>query len=144
MARKKITTRICDMTGSDIDVHEHIMVIDGATVEIDLAVDEYTKLRTTLQPYFAAGRRTGPVAGTKPARTRELKEIRQWCADHGYNVSTRGRVHHEYEAAYHRAKATAAAEDTADHDTVVPVEDNPAYITENYSQGAVPMPAFTG
>lgn len=84
--------------------------VDGRQYEIDLSTANAEKLRETLRPYTAAGRR----AHGKPARasgTRsssggnpETAKIRAWAKKSGYEVSDRGRIHQSVKDAYYAAQ----------------------------------------
>jgi Lsr2 len=81
---------------------------EGVTYELDLSTRNADKFAKTLEPYIAAGRRvggrksSGRSAATK-ANQEEMRAIRQWAKDSGYNVSDRGRISAEVQAAYHAA-----------------------------------------
>jgi hypothetical protein len=70
---------------------------DGHSYEIDLTVGNQAKLEKALQPFIAAGRRTThrkpqqPAARTTPPRV-DRAAVRVWAAEHGLQVSGRGRI----------------------------------------------------
>ena len=84
--------------------------LDGRDYEIDLSADNARKLRDTLAPWIAAGRRasTGariPEARRAPdRRSPDTVDIRAWALDNGIPVSSRGRIslglRSRYEAAH--------------------------------------------
>jgi Lsr2 len=82
--------------------------IDGHSYEIDLGEQNLTKLRTALQPFTDAGRRTGQPRQARPASSAGPKvdraAVRAWAAAQGLQVSDRGRISAEvmskYEAAH--------------------------------------------
>lgn len=80
--------------------------LDGTEFEIDLSSDNAQKLRDALAPWVASARKTG---GRRKRGTRQASsgpgsaEIRAWAQDHGYNVSSRGRVPAEIREAYANA-----------------------------------------
>ena len=81
---------------------------EGVTYELDLSTKNADKFAKALEPYIAAGRRvggrksSGRSAATK-ANREEMRAIRQWAKDSGYDVSDRGRISAEVQAAYHAA-----------------------------------------
>jgi hypothetical protein len=81
---------------------------EGVTYELDLSTKNADKFAKALEPYIAAGRRvggrksSGRGAATQ-ANREEMRAIRQWAKDSGYNVSDRGRISAEVQAAYHAA-----------------------------------------
>jgi len=75
--------------------------LDGIVYEIDLSARNAAALRTTLERYRAAGRRTGGIrtrsiasGGARATRIdpEQLTAIRDWARRHGLTVSDRGRV----------------------------------------------------
>jgi len=84
--------------------------LDGTSYEIDLSEENSKKLRDTLAPYIAEGRRMGarrrsPRGRTaaRPAGTGSAAEIREWARSNGFNVPARGRVSAEVRKAYEAA-----------------------------------------
>jgi hypothetical protein len=82
--------------------------IDGANYEIDLSAANAEKLTEALEKYVSAGRRVrsggsaAPAAGKKSDPQR-LKAIREWAAENGREVSSRGRIPVEVIDAYDAA-----------------------------------------
>ena len=81
---------------------------DGHNYEIDLSAANQARLEKALRPFIAAGRRTArrrpqQAAPTTPSRV-DRPVVRAWAADHGLQVSQRGRISAEvmskYEAAH--------------------------------------------
>jgi hypothetical protein len=148
MARREVRIRYSDLSGSTESVLKHTIAVDGTTVEIDLDDPEFHTLRVALQPYFEAGRRVGPtVPGSKPTRTAELREIRAWCAQNGLPINVRGRVPHEHEAAFHKAKAAGTTEAAAGTTEAEAAATDPADVAvdsaENHNNGGVRNPEFS-
>ena len=84
--------------------------LDGTSYEIDLSEENARKLRDTLAPYIAEGRRLGARrrsgrgrAAARPAGAGSAAEIRQWARANGVNVPDRGRVPAEVRKAYEAA-----------------------------------------
>ena len=74
--------------------------------EIDLADQHITELRSTLDPYVKAARKVGGRRGSAAAsrvpagRRPDLSQVRQWAAENGIELSTRGRIAGGVLAAY--------------------------------------------
>jgi hypothetical protein len=87
--------------------------LDGVNYEIDLSDANAGVLRAELEPYVAAGRRTGghkvrvatgqPTTATPADRDRNLA-IRAWAKGNGYELSDRGRIPSEVIARYNEAQ----------------------------------------
>ncbi len=81
---------------------------DGQDYEIDLGQENLARLRTSLQPFMDAGRRTARRRTGKAAQGTSLRvdraAVRAWAAGQGLKVSERGRISAEvmtmYEAAH--------------------------------------------
>jgi hypothetical protein len=112
MARRTTTRTIDDLDGGPAD-ETVTFGFEGVTYELDLSAANAIRLRSTLQPYVAAGRRTGggpaPRAVIRPARKQasttrrdpeQTKAIRAWARIHGYSISPRGKITDEIAAAF--------------------------------------------
>lgn len=83
--------------------------LDGVSYEIDLSADNAAKLRDDLATWVGHARRSGgrKVTGRKPAASSSsrsnLNEVREWGRANGFQVSDRGRVSGELQAAYDKA-----------------------------------------
>jgi hypothetical protein len=84
--------------------------LDGVTYEIDLSADNATKLRDELAPWVGHARRSGgrktsgagrPSSGA--AKRTDLPAVRDWARKNGYEVSDRGRISADIQAAYDKA-----------------------------------------
>jgi hypothetical protein len=103
MSRQVITTLIDDLDGKPADRTVEFS-LDGASYTIDLSDTNAGKLRKALDPFISAGTRVGrggsgrgpgrPAANAgRGASDRDLnKQIRDWAAEHGHQVSERGRI----------------------------------------------------
>jgi hypothetical protein len=89
--------------------------LDGVSYEIDLSAGNATKLRETLAPYIAEGRRLGARrrsgrgrgtgrAASAGAGSGSAAEIRAWARANGFDVPARGRVSAEVRRAYEAAQ----------------------------------------
>lgn len=82
--------------------------IDGANYEIDLSAANTETLTEALEKYVSAGRRVRPGGGTAPVAGKKsdpqrLKAIREWAAENGHEVSSRGRIPSDVIDAYDAA-----------------------------------------
>lgn len=107
MAQRVQVLLVDDLDGGDAS-ETVSFALDGVTYEIDLSEANASKLRESLSEWIASARRSGgrkvtgrrsPGAGAK----RDLNTIREWGRQNGFQVSDRGRVSGELQAAYDRA-----------------------------------------
>lgn len=82
--------------------------LDGVSYEIDLSESNAEKLRSSLSKWVGNARRSGgrKLTGRRGANSggrRDLNAIREWGRQNGFQVSDRGRVSGELQAAYDRA-----------------------------------------
>ncbi|GAB3077864.1 Lsr2 family protein [Intrasporangium mesophilum] len=112
MAQKVITRLVDDIDGKEIAEGGATIqfAIDGVTYEIDLNDKNAKKMREAFDVYVQHARRTGGRAARGPSgRSRgksdkaQLQSMRAWARQNGYNVSDRGRISQEIQAAYHKA-----------------------------------------
>ena len=107
MAQRTIIQLTDDLDGTTADRSVQF-AYEGVTYELDLSTKNADKFAKALEPYVAASRRvggrksSGRRAATK-ANKEETQAIRQWAKDSGYDVSDRGRISAEVQAAYHAA-----------------------------------------
>jgi hypothetical protein len=109
MARQVITTLIDDLDGKKADRTVEFS-LDGTSYTIDLSEANAGKLRKALDPYINAGTRLGRSAGRIPARRAapnrtassrdENRQIREWAAANGHQISERGRIPQSVSDAY--------------------------------------------
>ncbi len=116
MVRRVTTQTVDDLDGGVAD-ETVTFGYDGVTYEVDLSKANAIRLRSSLQPFVAAGRRTGghplrthtvPQHRRKSAsRTRrdpeQTKAIRSWANANGYDVSPRGKISDAVSEAYEAA-----------------------------------------
>ncbi|MEV6595858.1 Lsr2 family protein [Actinoplanes sp. NPDC051346] len=112
MARQVITTLIDDIDGKPADRTVEFS-LDGTAYTIDLSEANAGKLRKALDPFINAGTRIGrsgsgrAAARTAPVRTAgsrdENRLIREWAAQHGHQISERGRIPQSVSSAYRAA-----------------------------------------
>ncbi|MFI5936582.1 Lsr2 family protein [Actinoplanes sp. NPDC051494] len=112
MARQVITTLIDDLDGKPADRTVEFS-LDGTAYTIDLSEANAGKLRKALDPYINAGTRIGRAGAGRvsgrpaPVRTAgsrdENRLIREWAAEHGHQISERGRIPQSVSSAYRAA-----------------------------------------
>ena len=87
----------------------------GASYEIDLTKKNAAAMQKALKPYLdvartvsgrSGGRRAagGGTRGRGTSKPTDLRAIRAWASENGYEVSTRGRIAAEIVEAYHAAQ----------------------------------------
>jgi hypothetical protein len=105
MARKVVTTLICDISGETADETVRFG-LDGASYEIDLSEPNAFELRTVLTEYINAARKAGSAPKRQNKADVEMrKAIRAWAAENGHEVGVRGRLSGELVDAYRAAVA---------------------------------------
>ena len=84
--------------------------LDGITYEIDLTVDNASRLRDSLAEWVGHGRRVGGARrkGSKAVTKRssvgsDSTTIREWARANGHQVSERGRIKAEVVEAFNAA-----------------------------------------
>ncbi|MFB7027192.1 MULTISPECIES: Lsr2 family protein [unclassified Streptomyces] len=108
MAQKVQVLLIDDVDGGEAD-ETVTFGLDGRTYEIDLTDKNADKLRELLEPFVRAGRKQGGrvsagsrgrVSAPRAAGEPTPEELRKWASEHGYEVSSRGRVPASIKEAY--------------------------------------------
>ncbi|MFJ8699473.1 histone-like nucleoid-structuring protein Lsr2 [Streptomyces ardesiacus] len=110
MAQKTQILLIDDIDGGEAD-ETLTFALDGKTYEIDLKEKNAAKLRKALEPFVAAGRKTGRVSTTTRSRTAtksssssgDTATIRAWAKENGFSINDRGRVPANVREAYEKA-----------------------------------------
>ena len=107
MAQRTIIQLTDDLDGAAADRTVQF-AYEGVTYELDLSTKNADKFAKTLEPYVAVARRVGGRkssghSAVAKATREEMQAIRQWAKDSGYDVSDRGRISAEVQAAYHAA-----------------------------------------
>jgi nucleoid-associated protein Lsr2 len=108
MAQKVQVVLEDDLDGGTAD-ETVLFGLDGTSYEIDLNKKNAAKLRDALAPWVASGRRTGGSRGGARRRGRASRgsqagDVRAWARANGYQVSERGRISAEIQAAYSAAR----------------------------------------
>lgn len=104
MARQVIL--VDDLDGSRDDVKTVELAFDGRTVELDLSASNRAGLAAAVERYFAVGRTVRrPSSGSTrrratPQEAAERRAIRDWAAQTGLQLSTRGPIPEDVVARY--------------------------------------------
>jgi hypothetical protein len=101
---------IDDLDGTDAD-ETVTFTLDGVTTEIDLSKQNAANLRKSMQEYISHGRRVSgaaraprsPAPAKAQANASHLASVRKWAGEHGFEVSSRGRVPGKVLSAYEDA-----------------------------------------
>jgi hypothetical protein len=119
MARTTVVELVDDIDGDPAD--ETVSFgLDGAMYEIDLSKVNAAKLRAGLTPFLGHARKAGRARVSRNARagsagtigSERAAEIRAWAAQHGIEVSSRGRIPSHVIEAF-QAKDPSGAEPSA-------------------------------
>lgn len=97
MARRTEVILVDDLDGSQAE-ETLTFAFDGRHYQIDLSADNAREFRDVLKPYIKKAESI-----PAPTPTNEAAKIRDWAIKNGYNVSRRGRLHRDIEAAYRNA-----------------------------------------
>ncbi|MFI1408931.1 Lsr2 family protein [Streptomyces sp. NPDC020707] len=110
MVQKTVISLIDDISGDEAD-ETVSFALDGKAYEIDLSDPNAEEFRKVLEPYLAAGRRTGgrASAGTRSRGVsskgsgQDMTVIRAWARNNGHKVNARGRIPASIREAYEKA-----------------------------------------
>jgi hypothetical protein len=107
---KKVQVLLVDDLDKSSEADETVSFsLDGVSYEIDLTSANAAKLRDGLATWIGHAERTGgrrntSRAGGKAATRRaDLGAVREWARAKGHQVSDRGRISAEIQAAYDKA-----------------------------------------
>lgn len=108
MAQRVEVVLIDDVDGGKAD-ETVSFAIDGVSYEIDLSEKNARKLRDALASWTGHARRSGGGRGRRRssagggAKRTDLAAVREWARANGYQISDRGRISSEIQAAYDKA-----------------------------------------
>jgi Lsr2 len=110
MAKQTTVTLVDDLDGSEAEEQVEF-AFEGKAYEIDLSATNSARLRSALEPFVSAARRTGgrrrsggSPAATRPSTDREQNQaIREWAQEQGMKISERGRIPSNVLEAYHQS-----------------------------------------
>ncbi len=81
--------------------------LDGIEYSIDLSGRNAEKLRGDMEKWIKAAHKTGGRRSTSrkaaPTDKDQISRMRAWLQDHGYDVSTRGRIPAHLQDVYHQS-----------------------------------------
>jgi len=113
---QRVITELVDDTDGTIIADGHgrtvAFSLDGASYEIDLTDENASKLESALASWIASARRVSGTPRRKPEQKRSKEQtqaIRAWAIESGYQLSDRGRIPADIEAAFHEAGGAAPA-----------------------------------
>lgn len=103
MATVTRTYLVDDLDGSEEDVENVLLALDGANYEIDLSSSNSGRLREKLARFIDAASpvkvKSAPTkrssrgrAAPVPPNRDQVQAIREWAKSAGYEVSSRGRI----------------------------------------------------
>jgi hypothetical protein len=103
VAKRVVTVLTDDLDGTAIEEGNGETVtfgLDGREFEIDLTKSNAKKLRSALDKYISAGRRTGGQKrsrgrAARPSGSPDPQDVRAWAHSHGVTVNERGRIPRE-------------------------------------------------
>ena len=106
--KRTVTILEDDLDGSEAS-ETVSFALDGAEYEIDLNDGHANELRSALERFTNAGRKTsggrGRPAGRKSSGSNiDTRAVRMWALDNGFKVNTRGRIQQEIVEKYQAAK----------------------------------------
>ena len=117
MAQQTTVRFIDDLDGSDATGSVGFS-LEGRNYQIDLSDENAAKLRDALAPFIDVARKLGGRSSRRPGRTQrqtavaekparstreDASAIREWAREHGHQVSDRGRISADVQAAYDKA-----------------------------------------
>ena len=114
MARRAVVELVDDIDGTVFgDAGESIAyAVDGVEYEIDLKDEHAKEFRDALDYCIAHSRRLGgrkrrsdrvTDPGGSTSMTGEVKKIREWATENGYEMPSRGRIRADVVHAFHDA-----------------------------------------
>jgi hypothetical protein len=108
MVQRTEVQLIDDLDGKEIPTGKGetvLFAIDGTSYEIDLHGRNAAALRKTLAVYVAAARPVKPSRGARRHQATEpdVRQIKAWARENGYEVADRGRIPGQIRDAYNAA-----------------------------------------
>lgn len=106
MATKTLVQLTDDLDPSREATDTVRFALDSTEYEIDLSDDHINELRSTFSKYIQHARKVGGRRGSavtarqSSGRRTDLGQVRQWAAENGVELSTRGRIAGGVLAAY--------------------------------------------
>ena len=115
MATVTHTYLVDDLDGSEVDVKNVLLALDGTNYEIDLSAANADRLKEKLARFVdaatpvkaprsgAARRGSRGKAVHQPPDRDQVQAIREWARSAGYEVPARGRIPRTIHEAFHAA-----------------------------------------
>jgi len=108
---QKVEVRLIDDKDGGSAAETVTFALDGVSYEIDLSEKNARKLRADLADWTSHARKTGGPRGSArrrssgggSAKRTDLSAVREWARANGHQVSDRGRISAEVQAAYDKA-----------------------------------------
>ena len=109
---KKVQVLLVDDVAEGLPADDEVLVLGWRGIrckEIDLTSDNAAKLRDDLSVWVGHAERTGGRRSTGRATAKgsapkaDLGAVRAWAREHGHQVSDRGRISADVQAAYDKA-----------------------------------------
>jgi hypothetical protein len=120
MAQKTIVQLVDDLDGTaSDDIATVTFGLDGVSYEIDLTNANASNLRSSIEEYVAAARRTGgrvkrgtasaATNGSAGAGREQAQAVRDWARRNGHEISARGRIPANIQEAFEAAQTEASS-----------------------------------
>lgn len=106
MAQRVVTQFVSDLSGEELGTDGQTVKFGylGVDYEIDLSPAEADAFADALSAYLHAARRVGGRRKSSSRASRDdLASVRAWAKEHGYKVSSQGRIAREVLEAYDAA-----------------------------------------
>ncbi|MEP9394124.1 Lsr2 family protein [Gordonia sp. VNQ95] len=109
MARRTVVTFVDDLDGKELKEAVTIAFsVDNKNYEFDTSAAHAEEFHRDLEKYIAASRvagarRSGGGSGRRARSSRDLKSVREWARENGFDISERGRISTEVIEAYDAA-----------------------------------------
>ena len=108
MAKKVTITLVDDLDKTSPAAETVSFSLDGINYEIDLSEGNAAALRDSLAVYIGHAERVSGRKSTRSAGSTKrgnVSEVREWARANGHQVSERGRIPADIQAAYDKANA---------------------------------------
>lgn len=111
MAKRAVIFYVDDFTGRDIadgDHHHVEFSWEGRKYEMDASGETYNLIAAALRPFIETAEEVGRPKRTYKSVRRDpaqVKAMREWARNQGYEISDKGRIPAEIENAYNQINA---------------------------------------
>jgi len=107
---QRVEVKLIDDTDGSTAAETVTFAVDGVSYEIDLSEKNARKLRADFATWTGHARKAGGArggarrrGGAGSSRRTDLSAVREWARANGHQVSDRGRISAEVQAAYDKA-----------------------------------------